>query len=81
MLLQISRITFSTKEFIMVCNIGVIDRILRISAGLALIVWAMISGNVFGYAGIVLLLTGAMSLCPLYSLLGINTGCKPKHES
>jgi len=65
----------------MMCNLGKVDRILRISVGLALIIWAMISGNVLGYVGIVLLLTGAMSLCPLYSLLGINTGCKPKHES
>ncbi|HLD24109.1 MAG TPA: DUF2892 domain-containing protein [Sulfuricurvum sp.] len=65
----------------MMCNLGKVDRILRISVGLALVIWAMISGNVLGYVGIVLLLTGAMSLCPLYALLGINTGCKPKHES
>jgi len=65
----------------MMCNLGKVDRILRISVGLALVIWAMISGNVLGYVGIVLLLTGAMSLCPLYALLGINTGCNPKHES
>ena len=65
----------------MMCNLGKVDRILRISVGLALVIWAMISGNVLGYVVIVLLLTGAMSLCPLYALLGINTGCNPKHES
>jgi hypothetical protein len=80
MLLQIQRITFSTKEFTMVCNIGKIDRILRVTAGVALIVWAIMSGNIYGYAGIILVLTGAISFCPVYTLLGLNTGCKIKND-
>lgn len=64
----------------MVCNLGKIDRTLRIVAGVALIAWAIISGNIFGYAGIILVLTGAISFCPVYSLLGFNTGCKIKND-
>ena len=55
-------------------NIGNIDRTLRIVVGVALIAvgawylswWAMI-------VGMVMILTGLMSRCPLYSLLRIST--------
>jgi hypothetical protein len=46
----------------------------RILAGLALIGLAF-SGTigVWGYVGVVLLLTGFVRVCPAYSILGINT--------
>ena len=55
-------------------NEGNLDRVLRVVAGLLLIGLAV--GNVvgpWGYIGIVPLLTGAIGMCPLYSILGINT--------
>ena len=55
-------------------NEGNLDRVLRVVAGLLLIGLAV--GNVvgpWGYIGIVPLLTGALGMCPLYSILGINT--------
>lgn len=64
----------------MSCNAGKIDRALRIIVGVALIIWAIMSGNIFGYAGIILVLTGAIGFCPFYPLLGINTGCKTKND-
>jgi hypothetical protein len=64
----------------MLCNVGKIDRVIRVIAGIALIWWAVVSGNILGYIGIVLVLTAAIGLCPLYSLLGINTGCQSKNE-
>lgn len=64
----------------MLCNMGKIDRVLRVIAGVALIVWAVMSGNIFGYVGIVLVLTAGIGLCPLYALFGIDTGCMSKHE-
>ncbi|MFZ2890566.1 YgaP family membrane protein [Sulfuricurvum sp.] len=64
----------------MKCNAGKVDRALRIIAGVALITWAVISGNIFGYAGIILVITGAVGFCPFYSLLGINTGCKIEND-
>lgn len=55
-------------------NVGNIDRIVRIVIGLALIALAATSTvGVWGYIGIVPLLTGIFKFCPAYSLLGINT--------
>lgn len=59
-------------------NVGTIDRILRIVAGLALIALAVTGTvGVWGYIGAVPLLAAVMGWCPLYTVLGINTcGCK-----
>jgi hypothetical protein len=58
----------------MTLNVGSIDRTVRIVAGLALIVLAFIGTiGVWGYIGIVPVLTGLFRVCPAYSLFGINT--------
>lgn len=55
-------------------NVGGIDRILRIAVGALLIVLAALGViGAWGWIGVVLLLTGLMSTCPLYSVLGVNT--------
>jgi hypothetical protein len=55
-------------------NVGGIDRIARIVAGLVLIALAATGTvGVWGYVGIVPLATGLMKFCPLYSVLGIRT--------
>ena len=64
----------------MKANVGMIDRALRIIVGLALI-GLTLNGNigVWGWIGVVPLVTGAIGMCPLYSLLGLNTcPMKPK---
>ena len=55
-------------------NVGKTDRIVRVVLGVLLI------GNVFfalqhpiGWIGVVLLITGLVGICPLYSLLDMNT--------
>ena len=55
-------------------NVGSVDRVVRIVAGVALIGLA-VAGTIgpWGYIGIMPLLTGFMRVCPAYSLLGINT--------
>ncbi len=55
-------------------NEGALDRTLRVLAGVVLIGLAA-TGTVgaWGYIGVVPLLTGAVGMCPLYSVLGINT--------
>ncbi len=55
-------------------NVGGIDRILRIVVGLALI-GLTLAGTIgaWGWIGVVPLLTGALSTCPLYSILGFDT--------
>lgn len=55
-------------------NEGTLDRALRVVAGLVLVGLAA-TGKVgmWGYIGVVPVLTGALGFCPLYTLLGINT--------
>ncbi len=55
-------------------NVGGIDRIARILAGLVLLALA-VTGTIgaWGYVGIVPLATGLLSTCPLYSMLGFST--------
>jgi hypothetical protein len=60
----------------MKANVGGIDRALRIIAGLGLLSLVFIlpePNRWWGLVGIVPLLTGFMSFCPIYPLLGINT--------
>ncbi len=57
------------------CNSGMIDRALRAVLGFALII-AALSGFVWGWIGLIPLVTAAIGFCPLYAVLGINTGCK-----
>jgi hypothetical protein len=58
----------------MIKNVGGLDRTIRIAVGLALIA-AAATGTIglWGWIGVVPLLTGAMGWCPPYALLGLNT--------
>ncbi len=58
----------------MKANVGGIDRVLRITTGLALIALA-VTGTVgpWGWIGVVPLATAALGYCPLYTVLGINS--------
>lgn len=57
-------------------NVGGIDRILRVVAGVVLIALAA-TGTIgmWGWIGVVPLATGIFRFCPAYPLLGIST-CK-----
>jgi|TARA_R110001583_G_scaffold102853_5_gene249504 hypothetical protein len=58
----------------MKANEGKLDRTLRVIAGLVFIGLAATGTiGVWGYIGVLPVLTGAVGLCPLYSLLGINS--------
>lgn len=55
-------------------NEGMIDRALRVVAGLGVLSLAFIGPQTpWGYIGLVPLITGLVGICPLYSILGINT--------
>ena len=60
-------------------NVGLVDRIVRIVGGLALIAFALgylapgTGYNWLGWIGVVPLLTAAVGSCPLYSVLGLST--------
>jgi Protein of unknown function (DUF2892) len=61
----------------MKCNVGTIDRTLRIVGGLILITLAAMGTiGVWGWIGVVPLLTGVFRFCPAYPLLGINSCSK-----
>ena len=64
-------------------NVGTVDRILRLVVGLLLVI-APFTGNIALFegtiamaisiaVGAVLILTGLMRVCPLYSLIGMRT--------
>ena len=61
-------------------NVGGIDRILRIVAGLALIAWALMGGPVWAWIGVVPLATGLIGWCPAYAPFGLST-CPVKKSS
>ena len=59
-------------------NEGTIDRVIRVILGLAMLYvgfFAMtgIWGTVVGVLGLVPLITGAISFCPIYTLIGGGT--------
>jgi hypothetical protein len=61
-------------------NVGGIDRVVRIVAGLALIALAA-TGQIgaWGWLGAVVLATGVFSFCGAYTLFGFNT-CPMKKQ-
>ena len=67
------------KDIAMKINEGVIDRSLRVAVGLILIGMAF-TGTIgaWCYLGVIPLVTGAVGMCPLYSLLGINSCPAPR---
>ena len=58
-------------------NVGTVDRVIRIIVGLALLWYALLapaSGyNWVGWIGVIPIVTALVGICPLYSILGVNT--------
>ena len=64
----------------MKCNVGGVDRVLRILIGVGLLLWAIfgLSGTgqwIVGVVSLIPLVTGLFGYCPLYRVLKIST-CK-----
>ena len=56
-------------------NVGTVDRVVRIVFGLVLLSLAFVGPKTpWGWIGILPVLTGLISFCPLYGLLGLSTG-------
>ncbi|HQT27591.1 MAG TPA: DUF2892 domain-containing protein [Burkholderiales bacterium] len=63
-------------------NVGSLDKIVRIVAGIGLLaLFFILEGNLrfIGLIGIVPIATALMGWCPLYSILGLST-CPLKHK-
>ena len=55
-------------------NEGTIDRVLRVIAGLVLITLAATGTvGIWGWIGVMPLLTGTIGFCPAYAIFGIRT--------
>jgi hypothetical protein len=65
-----------TQRNYMQCNVGGIDRILRITVGALLVILAITNViGAWGWVGLIPMATGVFRFCPAYPLLGIKT-CK-----
>lgn len=64
-------------------NTGLIDRVIRVVIGLALIaaffIWPELEWRWAFWIGIVPLVTGAVGFCPIYRLFGWSTAEDSKH--
>ena len=61
-------------------NSGTVDRSLRVVAGLVLVTLAATGTvGVWGWIGVVPLLTGLVGYCPAYAIFGMST-CSMKKE-
>lgn len=59
-----------------------VERIARVGLGVALVALAAMGTiGVWGYIGVVPILTGALGTCPLYSVLGISTCPVPRKNA
>jgi hypothetical protein len=69
----------------MKANVGSIDRVVRVIAGIGLLsLMFVLEGGArwFGLIGVIPLGTALIGYCPLYSILGVNTcgtGRREKH--
>jgi hypothetical protein len=60
-------------------NVGMIDRVIRIIFGIILLYLFAVNmiatpwSYLVGLIGVILLVTGVVGTCPLYSMLGMNT--------
>ena len=63
-------------------NVGSLDRLVRVVVGIALIAMVFVGPRtVWGWIGVIPLVTAGLSWCPLYTALGIRTcpaAAKPK---
>ena len=61
-------------------NVGILDRVIRVVLGAALLTFAIIGEGVtakFGWIGVIPILTAFVGFCPIYTLLGVNScACK-----
>ncbi|MEX0770558.1 MAG: DUF2892 domain-containing protein [Balneolaceae bacterium] len=60
-------------------NVGNTDSVIRAILGTVILLIGLYYGSWWGVAGLILIFTGAVSWCPIYKVLGIQT-CSPDVE-
>ena len=61
----------------MKCNVGTTDKVIRLSLALVIGMAGFYFKSCWGFLAILPLMTGLVSFCPLYKILGSNT-CSTK---
>ncbi|MGM0507023.1 MAG: YgaP family membrane protein [Bacteroidota bacterium] len=54
-------------------NVGTMDSLIRVSLGALILIAGVLYESWWGAIGLIPLLTGAISWCPIYKLFGIQT--------
>jgi hypothetical protein len=62
----------------MKCNVGTVDRLLRIILGLIIAILGVVFESLWGLVGLVPLATGLFQFCPLYVPFKLSTAKKEK---
>lgn len=58
----------------MLTNEGTLDRVLRVALGLVLLALTQVGpATLWGYLGVIPLVTGVVGFCPVYRLFGADT--------
>ncbi|HIE64435.1 MAG: DUF2892 domain-containing protein [Nitrospira sp.] len=57
----------------MKCNVGKVDRTMRIILGIAIVAAGIHFESLWGAVGAIPLLTGSIGWCPIYSPFGLST--------
>lgn len=60
----------------MKCNVGATDRLVRIIAGLVILLLGLVYKNWWGLVGLIPVLTGIFRFCPLYVPFKMSTEIK-----
>lgn len=60
-------------------NVGSVDKVVRLIAGLVIIAFGILYQSWWGLIGIILLFTSTTGWCPAYLPFGVST-CKTKAE-
>ncbi|HNR19292.1 MAG TPA: DUF2892 domain-containing protein [Bacteroidia bacterium] len=60
----------------MKANAGMDDRVIRMFIGIIIVSVGIVANSIWAALGIPVFLSGAIGICPLYSLIGINTNHK-----
>jgi hypothetical protein len=75
----VSNVNLKHGGIIMKRNIGNVERVIRVAAGLGILSLTFIGPqSLWGLLGVVPLATGLIGWCPPYAMLGISTCSKDK---
>ncbi len=54
-------------------NVGMGDRVVRMFLGVSIAMMLVFQNSIWALIGLIPFVTGIIGVCPLYSLMGINT--------